>query len=486
MRRRIALIAAAVLAASAVACSPSVNDPSTDWGPVHVTSIPKPAPLVMVDGDGETIPDAELPELSYALSEALFESAPAVIVATEETLAEAAESANVPLPILVLPAEPSEADIEALAAESERLGALGWISRGVALPDGFPEPYRIPDSVEEIPARSVLVVGDPAPAQQLLAATGWPIVGVEGDPRGSAEAISALTDLPDESLIVVGDLSGDLEWQVATARTGVLLPTGTQLAAPDVLYVALYGHPSGPALGVLGEQQVPETILRAEEHAAPYRDLVDVPVVPALEIIATVASAGSQEDNSYSRKSPISELEPLIDAAGEAGMYVVLDLQPGRTDFLTQAKLYEELLLRPYVGLALDPEWRLGPNDVHLVRIGQVDTAEVNTVVEWLADLTRENNLPQKILILHSFQNRMITDIENLDVSRSELAIAIHVDGQGAQGAKQTTWRTLRAYAPNVELWGWKNFYDEDTPAMLTPQQTINNVDPTPIFISYQ
>ena len=41
-------------------------------------------------------------------------------------------------------------------------------------------------------------------------------------------------------------------------------------------------------------------------------------------------------------------------------MYVVLDLQPGRTDFLTQAKRYEPLLALPHVGLALDPEWRLG------------------------------------------------------------------------------------------------------------------------------
>ena len=40
-------------------------------------------------------------------------------------------------------------------------------------------------------------------------------------------------------------------------------------------------------------------------------------------------------------------------------MYVVLDLQPGRSNFLDQAKLYEPLLRLPHVGLALDPEWRL-------------------------------------------------------------------------------------------------------------------------------
>ena len=56
----------------------------------------------------------------------------------------------------------------------------------------------------------------------------------------------------------------------------------------------------------------------------------------------------------------------------------MLDLQPGRTDFLTQAKLYAELLKQPHVGLALDPEWRLKPDQVHLVQIGSVSAEEIN------------------------------------------------------------------------------------------------------------
>ena len=53
-----------------------------------------------------------------------------------------------------------------------------------------------------------------------------------------------------------------------------------------------------------------------------------------------------------------------VEAAAEHGVYVVLDLQPGRQDFLSQAQQYQELLELPNVGLALDPEWRLGPDQV--------------------------------------------------------------------------------------------------------------------------
>jgi hypothetical protein len=163
----------------------------------------------------------------------------------------------------------------------------------------------------------------------------------------------------------------------------------------------------------------------------------------------------------------------------------VLDLQPGRTDFLSQAKLYESLLALPHVGLALDPEWRLAPNQRHLTQIGSVDVVEVNSVITWLADLTAANALPQKMLVLHQFQSRMIANRSTLDTTRDELALLIHVDGQGSQPAKQSTWNALHTDAPPSVAWGWKNFYDEDLPP-LTPEQTMTQVAPTPDLITYQ
>jgi hypothetical protein len=122
---------------------------------------------------------------------------------------------------------------------------------------------------------------------------------------------------------------------------------------------------------------------------------------------------------------------------------------------------------------------------VHLTQIGSVPIDEVNQVVTWLADLTRDNALPQKLLVLHQFQVRMIPERERLDTSRDELAVMVHADGQGAQGDKQATWQTLRQTDPDAVFWGWKNFYDEDAP-MLSPEETIAQVSPRPQLISYQ
>ncbi|MCB7136990.1 hypothetical protein [Cellulosimicrobium marinum] len=312
-----------------------------------------------------------------------------------------------------------------------------------------------------------------------------------GDPRATSATVQGVHDARAEGAtsgtVGLGPSFGtgdDLAWRVETAATGAELPGGGQVALPGRTYVALYGAPGAPVLGVLGEQDVPATIARAQEHAAAYEALTDQPVVPTLEIITTVASGSAGDDGNYSNERSADLVRPYVDAARDAGVYVVLDLQPGRTDFLTQAREYEDLLREPHVGLALDPEWRLAPDEVHLEQIGSVDVDEVNAVGDWLADMVREHDLPQKIFLLHQFRTSMITDRDRLDTAHPELAVVIHADGQGGQAAKAATWRRLHEDAPPGVWWGWKNFYDEDAP-MLTPEQTWQ-VEPTPDFVSYQ
>ena len=313
------------------------------------------------------------------------------------------------------------------------------------------------------------------------------LTGGGTDPRGSDELVELLGEQQPETVVALGAgfaAEEGLDWKLAAAATGAQLPGGGQLLFPGRMMIALYGSTEGPALGVLGEQDLEASIERARSTAAPYEELVDTPVVPAFEIIVTVASSVAGPDGNYSTEQPVEDVRPWVEAAGEAGLYVVLDLQPGRTDFVTQAEQYRPLLELPHVGLALDPEWRLRPDQVHLRQIGQVGIDEVNEVVTWLADLTRANDLPQKLLVLHQFQVRMIPERERLDTSRDELALMVHVDGQGSQPAKQDTWRTLRQTEPDEVAWGWKNFYDEDVP-MLTPGETVA-VEPRPDLISYQ
>ena len=315
--------------------------------------------------------------------------------------------------------------------------------------------------------------------------TGGTVLLVDGrDLRTNRAVVDALpgASIPDQ-VVLLGEITPEADWQVAALLADQELPGGGLTLFPGRRIVALYGNPTTAALGVMGEQGPEDAAERAREVAAPYAE-DGTEILPAFEIIATVASATATADGDYSWEMSVEDLQPWVEVAAQEGLYVTLDLQPGRTDFLTQAKRYEELLLLPHVGLALDSEWRLKPNQVHLRQIGSVDAAEVNEVVDWLAGLVRENYLPQKVLILHQFKFSMITNRELIETP-PELAVIVHVDGQGPIHTKYETYGALTGAADAGRLWwGWKNFYDEDSPTP-TPAQVLE-LDPLPVYVSYQ
>jgi hypothetical protein len=248
--------------------------------------------------------------------------------------------------------------------------------------------------------------------------------------------------------------------------------------------VALYGVPDVPVLGSLGRQNLPASIKRVQKLSRQYQPLMQERALPTFEIIATVASAFPTKNHDYSHEIEQATLQRWITAARKAGIYVVLDLQPGRTDFLTQAKQLKPLLVQPNVGLALDPEWRLKTHQVPLAQIGVVPIAEVNATANWLAALTHTNHLPQKLFLLHQFRTDMLPGRKHLNTTHPELAYAIQMDGQGAQSEKRDTWHAILQHPPTHVKFGWKNFYQKDE-TLLSPAQTMK-IRPKPWYVSYQ
>ncbi|WP_055178040.1 hypothetical protein [Corynebacterium lowii] len=309
------------------------------------------------------------------------------------------------------------------------------------------------------------------------------------DPRINEEATKMVAGLEDQPLVGLGAGFGtgeQLAEKIELAQTvSTELPGGGTMVFPGRRMIALYGHPSGGALGVMGEYAPEESVAYVRDLVSQYQELNPAePVIPAFEIIATVASEFPGEDGDYSNEAAPEELTPYIDAITEAGGYAVLDLQAGRANFLDQAKRYEDLLKRPNVGLALDPEWRIGAEEEPLSRVGSVEAEEVNAVADWLATLTKENNLPQKSFVLHQFQLQMLRDRENIRTDHPELAYVLHADGHGVSEEKFDTWNVMRQGLSPDWFMAWKNFFDEDTP-MFTPEQTYA-VEPRPWFVSYQ
>jgi hypothetical protein len=464
-----------------------------------VTRLPKPPTTVLA------VP-ADL--AADDLASTVFASAPVAVVANASSRADIAKAATsaerAHVPLLLVTRTASRA-VAALRGTVRSLDTHAVVDFGVAA--GFLR-ARLPRVLvttrltalalaarAPAPLRRVVLLehahdntaGATAAAATALAA-GARVIDVTGwDPRTDPAAIKALAAAKPAHVIAIGMRFGParlLAARLAVAETGVQLPAGGQLLFPAHRLLALYGHPGAPALGALGQQDLNASIARIRAIAASYKRLSSVPVVPAFEIIATVAQASPGPDGSYSYESPVSALWPWVRRATAAGMYVILDLQPGRSSLLAQAKRYTRMLALPDVGLAIDPEWKLRPGQRPLRQIGSVSTAEINGVIRWLAGLTARLHLPQKLLVLHQFELSMIAGEQRLDTGHDDLAIVIHMDGQGTPSDKLRTWQAVTGAAPAGVFFGWKNFLVKDHP-MLSPAQTMSN-RPQPVMISYQ
>lgn len=502
-------LVAATLALGLLVAGCTANAPGNYAGNTAASSGANPDRVVLAEPEpGISHLGGDTGDMALEASEAFFAKAPAVVVLgnddADSSTRAAGRAGELGIPVLMAPEGASEQ--KDFDEELKRLGAgtliaYGPLSEAVAgdrdVVDGE-DPDAEPPSIDAAekatdPGFAVVVragkKADPAagPALATAEAAGADRARMKSpDPRADTNR-EFFGDHAGAQLLTLGKgfaKPAEFSALAATAASGQELPGGGQLVFPDRRLIGLYGSPGTSSLGALGEQDLDGTIKRARKLAAEYQPHSKEKVQPAFEIIATVASAAPGADGKYSRYTPVDTLEPWVKAAQEAGIYVVLDLQPGRNDFLTQAKHYEKLLAYPNVGIAYDPEWRLKPGQRHMEQIGSVDAAELNRTNDWLAALTRKKELPQKVVILHQFRRSMITDRSTLDTTHPELAMVLHADGHGTPGMKLATWKNLRRDLPDGIRMAWKNFIDEDSPT-FTPEQTFD-LEPKPWFVSYQ
>jgi hypothetical protein len=260
----------------------------------------------------------------------------------------------------------------------------------------------------------------------------------------------------------------------------VQLPFGGRQVLPKYRIVAYYGNGQSKALGVLGhytpEQAATQVATAAAKWATPTR-----PALPAMELIATLVDGYAGHDGDYSHDSTPDQIQPYLDAARKHHELLILDIQPGRQTFLPVVKRYEKFLLEPDVGVALDSEWRMAPDQIPAKVIGHVSAAEINTVTAYLSKLTTTHGLPQKVVVLHNFKQTMITE-KTAVKARPGLAIVWHFDGHGRRQDKLFGYNLLKVTKPFFN--GFKLFLTEDI-NIFQPKE-VEALTPAPDFISYQ
>lgn len=261
----------------------------------------------------------------------------------------------------------------------------------------------------------------------------------------------------------------------------VALPDGgTRIFGGNHVLVAYYGTGQTASMGVLGESD-PDTMDRRLRRAVRPFGAPGRPVRHVYELIVTVADGHPGPDGDYSHDIPRSVVETYLRAAHRNHALLLLDLQPGRSGFLEVTKRWAWALRDAWVGLALDPEWRMGPRQVPARTIGQVRAAEVNRTSAWLERLTRTAGLPEKLFVLHQFRGDMVQGVGDVR-RRPGLAMVQHVDGFGTRHQKRATYHHVAR--PRQFTMGFKLFYDEDVDRM-GPREVFA-LRPRVRFVSFQ
>ncbi len=258
------------------------------------------------------------------------------------------------------------------------------------------------------------------------------------------------------------------------------LPDGGRTILPRTRVVAFYGAPEDAGLGTLGIGTADQAGRRLDKMAAKYR--ADRPVLPAMELIATVVQASPGEDGLYRARQSSELIGRYLAAARRAHALLILDIQPGRSPFMREVHAYARWLREPDVGIALDPEWSMAPGEAPGSVIGSTTAEVVNRVQAYMSQVVKKHNLPQKLLIVHRFTTDMIANARTLRPYPG-VALTVNVDGFGDQENKVSKYDLFSTRKPG-RFNGFKLFFHEDS-GLMRPREVLRLI-PRPDVVVYE
>ena len=273
----------------------------------------------------------------------------------------------------------------------------------------------------------------------------------------------------------------DSEPQAVAADRPAELPRGGHRIFPDFRVVAFYGAPQDDQLGALGVGSPAQAGRRLERVARGYARKTR-PVLPAFELISTIAAAAPGEDGLHRIHQSDEVIARYLRAARAIRALLLLDIQPGRGDFLSEVRRLDRWLREPDVGIALDPEWHVGPGEIPGNVIGSVTAEEVNAVTDYVARFVVDHGLPEKLFVVHQFTSGMIENKERV-VRRRGLAVTMNVDGFGDRPNKISKYTHFTSELARFHD-GFKLFYEEDT--NLMPPGAVLDLRPPPDLVVYE
>lgn len=340
--------------------------------------------------------------------------------------------------------------------------AAPWAGQSVSRGGAAPTAIRAGSVVANQSAPTATVAPTPEP-------TAVPTIAPPRAPAFSARAVGLRASEPTPTPIP------------PTATPAPAVPNGPLVANRLVTF---YGHPESSLLGILGEFSDPAAMIaRLKTQAAAYRAAdPSRPVIPTIELIASVASDTPGTDGLYLNPTRMPLIEEYARIAQQNGCLLLLDIQLGYDSIEHEIARLAPILKQPHVHLAIDPEFHVKRGERPGQVFGNVTAAEVTGAAQMLAQIVAENGITDKVLVIHQFRDDMLPDKANIKPVPHVQMVTV-MDGFGAPGAKSGNYGVF-VRDELIQYGGIKLFYKQDRP-LMTPADIVA-LDPSPLVVIYQ
>lgn len=277
-----------------------------------------------------------------------------------------------------------------------------------------------------------------------------------------------------------GDTTGNWPVKLPYPLAGAILPYKR--------IIAFYGNLYSKRMGILGEIPKDSMFKKLQGEVARWAAAdSSIPVIPALHYIAVTAQGRPGSDSKHRMRMPFHQVDTIIKWAKEINALVFIDIQVGHSTISEEIKQLEKYLKMPEVHFGIDPEFSMKNGEVPGSVIGTFNADDINSAIDYLAEIVKKNNLPPKILVIHRFTQGMVSGYDRIK-KVPEVQVVIDMDGWGNKILKRSTWLRYIFKEP-VAFAGFKIFYKNDTKTgqdqLYTPEELLKFI-PKPIYIQYQ
>ena len=252
--------------------------------------------------------------------------------------------------------------------------------------------------------------------------------------------------------------------------------------------VAFYGNPLVKKMGVLGEYPKDEMLAKLDKEVARWAKAdPSHPVIPALHVIVTVASGTPGKNGMYRTQMFDSLTNTIYSWAKAKHALLFVDVQIGKSSVQAELPRLRAFLENPDVHLGIDPEFAMAASGrVPGTKIGTLDALDINWAVNFLDEIAKAKSLPPKILVIHRFTRKMVTNAKDIRVT-PHVQVVMDMDGWGPPWLKFDSYHDYVKAEP-VQFTGFKLFFHNDTKKgdlLLTPSEVLR-LNPRPLYIQYQ